>query len=133
LKSSTKMPLIRTGIALGIETFLILDMAVIHQLFRLQGVLFSNYFEYAVLLVSLGFAARSLLARKWSFTSYLIRHGILMGFGGTLFLDVVLVDQVLKLHSVNYPQPVNIGSGMIGLVLVVVGLYGWRVPKQVLS
>lgn len=127
------MALLRTGIALGVELFLILDMAVIHQLLRLHGALFSNYFEYAVLLISLGFAARSLLTRKWSFTSHLIRDGILIGSGGTLFLDVVLVDQVLKLHTVNYPQSINIGSGMIGLVLVVVGLYGWRVPRSVPS
>ncbi len=43
---------IRAGVVLGVEFFLVLDMAIVHQLLRLHGVLFSNYFEYAVLLIS---------------------------------------------------------------------------------
>ena len=90
--------------ALGVEAFLIFDMAVVHQLFRLHGILFSNYFEYAVLIINIAFATRSMLTRKWSFKDRLVRDGILIGFGVTLFLDVVLVDQFLKLHTVNYPS-----------------------------
>ncbi len=124
------MVLLRTGIALGVEFFLILDMAVVHQLLRLHGVLFSDYFEYTVLVLSVAFATRSLVTRKWSVKDRLIANGILIGFGGTLFLDVVLVDQLLKLHSVNYPQSINIGSGMIGVILVVLGLYGCRTASN---
>lgn len=45
--------------------------------------------------------------------------------GGTLFLDVLLVDQILKLHPVNYPASINIGSGVIGLLVALAGLYWW--------
>ena len=72
-----------------------------------------------------------MLTRKWSFKDRLVRDGILIGFGVTLFLDVVLVDQFLKLHTVNYASSIKIGSGMIGLVLMVLGLYGWRAQREV--
>jgi uncharacterized membrane protein len=124
------MAFLRAGIALGVELFLIVDMAVVHQLLRLDGLLFSNYFEYAVLLAGSAFAAKSLISRKWSFKDQLVRFGVLIGFGGILFFDAVIVDQVLKLGTINYPQSINIGSGMIGLVLVVVGLYGWQTARN---
>ena len=79
------------------------------------------YNDFSIILATLSF-----LIRKWSFSDRLIKHGILIGFGGALFLDVVLVDLILKLHTVNYPQSINIGSGMIGVILVVLGVYGWR-------
>jgi len=117
---------IRTGFALGVELFLILDMALVHQTLRLHGVLFSDYFEYAVLLISVAFAAKALYKRTWAFRDSPIQNGMLIGFGGTLFLDVVLVDEILKLHAVNYPEYLNLGSGIAGLLVVLVGIFRWR-------
>ncbi len=124
------MTFFRAGVALGAEVFLIVDMAIIHELLRLHGVLFSNYFEYAVLSISLVLAANSVLTRKWSFQDRFLRNGILTGLGGTTFLDVVIVDQMLKLHTVNYPSAINIGSGIIGLIVMAVGIYRWRALKK---
>ncbi len=92
---------------------------------RLHGVLFSNYFEYGVLLISAVFAVKSLLSRNWSFKDGQIRSGILIGVGATLFLDVILVDELLRLHAVNYPASLNFGTGLTGLVLAVAGIFSW--------
>lgn len=54
----------RMGILLGIECFLIIDMGMIHQFLRLHGILFSVYFEYAVLFVSVVFFVKALLTGK---------------------------------------------------------------------
>lgn len=119
------MSAFHSGVAFGVELFLIADMGIIHQLLHLHGVLFSNYFEIAILVVSASLVTKSLISRKWSFGEPGIQYGIPIGAGGTLFLDVFLVDQILKLHSVNYLASINVDSGIIGLLVAAAGLYGW--------
>jgi len=55
-----------------------------------------------------------------------VAYGIFVGFGFTIFSDVVLIDEILKPHAVNYPESVNFPLSVSGLMLVLLGTYMWR-------
>lgn len=111
-----------SGALLGAAVFLIVDMGFVHQLSRFHGVLFSDLFEYSMLIIGAALASRTILRSRKLLGCWPMRDGLLWGVGITLFLDVAVVDQILRLHAVNYLEIINVGSGMIGAVLAAAGI-----------
>lgn len=94
----------------------------VHQLTRIHGVLFSDFFEYGVLIVAGVFTTRQLAGRKWSLNNKAYASGTVSGVGATLFLDSVVVDYWLTLHSVGYSVAVVQVLGGLGFAIFLAGI-----------
>lgn len=120
----------RSGLTFGISLFLLVDMVLIHQLTRIHGVLFSDFFEYGVLIASGIAVSRQLVDRKWLLDKGAFATGTGSGVGLTLFLDSFVVDYWLGLHPVGYSvNVVQILSGM-GFAIFLVGIMAHLILKS---
>jgi len=100
------------GAAFGIGAFLAVDMAIVHQWLRLHGVLVSDLFEYLVLILAAVIMYRN-APRPMARAGRDYWNGAVLGASATLFADVVLVDEVLRLHAVNYPEQLHLAMGAV--------------------
>ncbi len=75
----------------------------------MHGILISDLFEYLLLIIALILVYRN-RQRGVEGEGKVYWNGVLLGVCGTLFFDVVVVDEVLRLHAVNYSEQLHLAK-----------------------